>query len=172
MSSTYTLISKVVLTDDLTTSVTFSSIPQTYTHLVLKTSVRHVIDQATGNLGFNLSGGSTQYFNRYVRGSGTSVTIPTLTDGAGYVWFGSQGNSTTASVFSSADTLVADYTSNLPKMILGHSIIEQQASAGNNVLSCFLTNAASPVTSMLVQVAGGLAMRAGSSFSLYGISHK
>jgi len=72
MANTYTLIEAKTLGSN-TANVTFSSIPQTYTDLLLKTSLRYTGSSADSvKMLFNNS--SSNYNFKYLEGNGSSAS--------------------------------------------------------------------------------------------------
>ena len=106
-------------------SINFSSIPSTYTDLVLKFSAR---SSATGSLATNVTmafNGSTSNFTaRYVEGDGTnsgSYTTPSNYAGV------SNTTSMTASSFSSVELYIVNYAGSTFKSYTVDSVSEQNA---------------------------------------------
>ena len=105
MANTYTLIEAKTLTTT-TASVTFSSIPQTYTDLLLKTSLRYTGTNADAvKMLFNNS--ASNYTAKWLEGSGASTS-----SGSQFfqgIWIDTVGSSTNASTFSNAETYIPNY---------------------------------------------------------------
>ena len=177
MASTYTLISSQVLASSAA-SVTFSSIPATYTDLVLKMMVRDT--QAGVMPGYYKvqlnSDTSALYSNITLSGSTyntpNSQTYTNSSNTTGkFSYFGSQSSGATASTFASAELYFSNYTSTAKKpyssIISGEN--NSAANAWNEIIASLYagTSAISAIT--LSPNAGNFT--SDSSFYLYGISN-
>lgn len=126
MPNTMTLISAVTVGSGGASNIDFTSIPSTYTDLLLKVSARRS-DTSEGylSLRFNANSGSN-YSNKTLRGNGSSASSSSdasttfldfwVVDGTGY----------TADTFASTDIYVPNYTSSSNK-----SVSAENASEGN-----------------------------------------
>jgi hypothetical protein len=170
MANTYQLISSNVLTST-TASVTFSSIPNTYTDLVLRTSIRHssgfINTMAVKiNAGVSISYVVLQGYNSSV----SSFAGSTSSSDNGLI---SDGNSNTANTFSNGEVYIPNYNSTSYKQFLATSAGEQNGSNGwaiNVVGNAIIST--SPVTSIqIIDAVNSFSMLTGSSFYLYGISN-
>lgn len=167
---TFKLISSNILSST-TASVTFSSIPTTYTDLVLKVNIRH----STGfvnTMAVKINSGNTiSYVVLYgANSSAGSFSGSTTSSDNGLI---SDGNSNTASTFSSGEVYLPNYNSTEYKQFLATSFGEQNGTTGwqinvvgNSIIST------SPITSIqIIDAVNGYSMLSGSSFYLYGISN-
>jgi hypothetical protein len=84
MPSTYTLISSINGTGSAST-FDFSSIPSTYTDLVLQYSVRDAGSSTFSRLDISLFTGTTTSSNTYLRGSGSAIISARNASGVDYV---------------------------------------------------------------------------------------
>lgn len=94
MPSTYDLIQTVTVSSNTTSGITFSSIPQTYTDLVLVTNI------ATSNPGqslrYRINGYSgSNYFNRYFEGVTTTASVYANTTAVSVGFISDAGTPTT-----------------------------------------------------------------------------
>jgi hypothetical protein len=170
MPNTYTLISSNVLTSSAA-SVTFSSIPSTYTDLVLKISARG--DGATNfeNCTLRFNGDTAaNYSMTWMTGDGATATstrsIATNEAWLRYV----DAASATASTFGSVEVYLPNYTSSNKKPFSSIAAQENNTTTAyiNATALCWqLTNA---ITSILIDLDGG-SFVSGSSFYLYGIKN-
>ena len=134
MANTYTLISSNVLTGSAA-SVTFSSIPSTYTDLVLKTSIRMSNGGATDSvLDIELNGSTAaNYSNTNLRGDGSTAGSNryTTTTGFPYVRFtySTNGSATTANTFNNGEVYFPNYAGSANKVISNFSVLENNATA-------------------------------------------
>jgi hypothetical protein len=171
MANTYTLIESKTLGSD-TASVSFTSIPQTYTDLQLLTSVR--IDRAgiSVNMGLRFNTNSSNYKNMMLYGSGANPAgslYSTALDQFGY-WY-SPANSTTASTFSNQSVYIPNYTSSYNKSVSINSTSENNATDTNLVLFSGVWSDSAAITTITLSNYQGSNLRSGSTFYLYGIKN-
>lgn len=171
MPATYTLINSNVLTSSAA-SVTFSSIPATYTDLVLRMSIR----LATGNycsLRFN-SASSNTYSRIGIASSGASIGTISNSN-INYLRIIDVDNSTnTSNTFSSEEIYLPNYvvSQNHPISIFGAT--EDNSTAGNTLgIIASLWSNTSAISSIEIadHIASSATIASGSSFYLYGISN-
>jgi hypothetical protein len=168
MPNTYTLISSNVLSSSAA-SVTFSSIPATYTDLVLRVSVRR---DASGrqDLRLAVNGSTSDGYNAWLQGSGATATSGT--SGAQYVRINNIVPSTaeTSDTFGSAEFYLPNYLTSANKPISGFGVGENNATTAyiGAVASLYLQTTA--ISSLDLSLATG-SFASGSSFYLYGISN-
>lgn len=167
MPTTYTLISSNVLSSNAST-VTFSSIPSTYTDLVLRVSGRS--QNATGYFYFLFNGAGT-YSETDLRGNGsTASSIRSTGDGQmfGQGYLRLVGSGMTANTFNSVEVYIPNYAGSQNKIASAFSVTEN-----NNATVEFITAGAgaSDVTGAISSITCYTAFAAGSSFYLYGIKN-
>jgi len=167
---TYTLIQTQTLASTAST-ITFSSIPQTYTDLLLvfseATSRANAIDQI--NINFNGVTTST-YTSRVLYGTGTGQGGETLTTTFMYCY--ANGGSQTANTFGSIQAYISNYASTTAnKSASIEAVSENNASSGgwqNIVAGSWASTAA--ITSIALTPLNGPNWNVGCTASLYGIN--
>lgn len=172
MATTFTLISSTTLTGSQAT-VTFSSIPSTYTDLCLKISARNDDTSAFGVLYMQFNGsGGTAYSRTILRGSGSAVisarsssTSEFQSSATGVV-----GGSATANTFSSAEFYIPSYTASQNKPTSYFGVNEDNATAAYMGTIANLWQNNSAISSISVYLSG-VNFVSGSSFYLYGIKN-
>jgi hypothetical protein len=172
MASTYTLISSNVLSSSAA-SVTFSSIPSTYTDLVVRVSGRSD-DSANpqGSIRLYINGNTSSVYS-FTRLLGTGSTTSTYTSGSGTELFFNQGLSTTQSTtntFGNAEIYIPSYTNSANKQIGGHQAMETNSTTAYMGATAGLTRITSAITTIEVSLNTGNYV-SGSSFYLYGIKN-
>ena len=168
MATTYTLISSNVLASSAA-SVTFSSIPATYTDLVLRLSARNN-DGGGGVIRIYFNGdttASTGYSSTGIRGDGTSVTSFQSTPASSYSL---NCNAETANTFTSLEMCIPNYASVSSKPISVSVATENNATAAE-IEQFALLNTNTSISSINIFTSGSLVFPATSSFYLYGISN-
>ena len=170
MPATYTLISSNVLTS-ATGSVTFSSIPTTYTDLIIKTSIRDTGDTANTEVltRFN-SDSSNLYSGIFLRGNGSVASSGIRSNESGAYPIANEPFNYTANTFANSEFYIPNYQSTTSKPISGFSAPENNATAASPLsVAATLYRNTSAINSITMISAIGFA--SGSSFYLYGISN-
>lgn len=171
MANTYTLISSNTLSSSAA-SVTFSSIPATYTDLVLRASVRSdSVGTTIHDFTYRINGSSaTAYSKTQLTGNGTSA--------ASYAQYTTRfilentldGASATANTFGNIEIYIPSYTASQFKPIGHFGVSENNATlAGINTMAGLYTN--STAISQIECYTSGYNFVSGSSFYLYGIKN-
>ena len=158
MAATYTPIASITL-GAAAPSVTFSSIPQTYTDLVLVTNTISPSDGSAITLQFN-SDTATNYSTTFVYGNGTSaISARTTSSTSIYV-----GRSFTE--FSPGITNIMNYSNSTTNK----TVLSRGNAAGSlTILYAGLWRSTSAVTSINLSNQGSVNFSIGSTFNLYGI---
>lgn len=169
MATTYTLISSNTLSSSAA-SVTFSSIPSTYTDLVLKTSTRLDSGAVATALYISFNSVSANYSLTRIQGNGS--TASSGRDSAASVWYGyaSNGTGTAANTFSNVELYIPNYTGSSAKcasLIIG---AEDNTSTAYTNAEALLNSATAAITSVTFSSASSNFV-SGSSFYLYGIKN-
>lgn len=173
MATTCELIAKNVLGSD-TASVTFSSIPGTYTDLYVVISARtdRAFPTDVVRVEFNASGGTTNQSGRDLYAGGTNDSLFSITQTQ--VRFGTAtGDSGTADTFGTSETYIANYAGSANKSISMAGVAENNASTANSAfifISAGLWSDTSAITEMKFVPGTGTNFLTGSSFYLYGIT--
>ena len=164
---TYTLTSS-------STSILFSNIPQNYTDLKLVVSARATTGESFGQLKI-YPNGSTSSNTRRNLGTFGSASVASYSDTdkmVGYV----NGDSSTASTFSSTEVYFTNYTSSNYKPYSSETIVENNStSVFSTTLYSSLWSSTSAITSLQIVVVNSSQtvcnILSGSTFTLYGISN-
>lgn len=172
MATTYTLISSNVLTGSAA-SVTFSSIPSTYTDLVIRLSARSDRAATSNNLTMNLNGATTNYSVTYLNQNGTTVASA-RSSGDTYVYLGAiQGSTTTANTFTVSEIYIPSYTVSQNKPFSSGTAYENNATSPyEQNANAHLWSSTAAITSITLKSGdGSFNFVSGSSFYLYGIKN-
>lgn len=152
-------------------TITFSSIPQGYTDLMLVFSLRSDnASYAFDDIGLRINGDSTSnYVNRFFRnrdggtgsgsGAGTSITL-----------YGAPSQGATPSMFGNGTAYIPSYTSSDVKNVSADGYSENAStSAIQNGFVAAVWNGTAPVTSLTIVSLNGWNFLQNSSATLYGI---
>ena len=166
MANTYVLISSSTVGSGGASSITFSAIPATYTDLLIKISARDA-DTSGALTALSFNGVTTNLSSKAIRGTGSAVNSATF---ASNIYIASEPGAYTASVFSSSDTYIPNYTSANYKSVSDDSTGENNATASEMKLNAGLWSATSAITSIIL-TPGVSPYVQYSTFYLYGIKN-
>jgi len=170
MAATYTLISSVTVGSGGAANIEFTSIPATYTDLLVKVSLRlNTTAQPQGwqDMTLQFNGSSTTYTGKRVLGTGSA----TGSSSDEYYYFANNLNST-SDTFNNAEIYIPNYTSSNQKSFSVDSVQENNGTAALALLSAGLFNGTAVITSIkLLNNTGSYNLVQHSTAYLYGISN-
>jgi hypothetical protein len=136
MANTMTLISSVTVGSGGAASIDFTSIPSTYTDLLLKVSVRTSRAVVGSTLGVKFNGSSSSYSAKILEGSGAAASSFSSTS---YVYGGTvPGSSATASTFGNLEIYIPNYAGSTNKSASSDAVMENNATTSYNDLAASL----------------------------------
>lgn len=165
MATTMRLIAKNVLGSD-TATVTFSSIPGTYTDLVLVMSVRSArASQRRDALDIGFNASTANFSGRRLRGSGSAASSATITRFIAEV----PAATATSNTFSNVEIYIPNYAGSTNKSFSVTSVQEDnQAEAYIDAVAGLWSNTAA-ITEIAITSTNSANLLSTSSFFLYGI---
>ena len=164
MADTFVKIATVTVGAGGAANITFNSIPQTYTDLLVKVSARADALQVTLVAEFNAN--TTGYTSRYVYGDGSTAA----SGSASAAYFGGVNPSTyTANTFGNTEIYIPNYTSSNNKSLSSDSVIENNATAATAALWAGLWSNSSAITSIKLSLLSSANFVQYSTATLYGI---
>ena len=148
MANTFIKIASVTVGAGGASSMAFTSIPATYTDLVLKVSARRS-DSSEGYLSarFNSDSGSN-YSNRTIRGTGTAASSSTSSSDTLLFFWVIDGTGYTANTFASADIYIPNYTSANQKSISAENAAENNATGSYMQITAGLWSGTAAITAI------------------------
>jgi hypothetical protein len=168
MATTYTLISSVTVGSGGAANIEFTSIPATYTDLVLKVSARAASGGAVNNniqLEFNGSSTSKSLIELY--GNGSSAASASLSEmRVGYI----SGSTATASTFGNSELYIPNYAGANNKSSSSDSVSESNTTAVLSGLEANLWSNTAAITSIKIFI-DTINFAQYSTAYLYGISN-
>jgi hypothetical protein len=163
MPNTYTLIERITVGAAGASSITFTSIPQTYTDLKIVCSARTNASDVAQSIRVRPNASSTGYTYIRLTGNGSSA------GSQGTEYNPANGNTATASTFSNNEIYIPNYTSSNNKSISADGVSENNASEAYAILTATLWANSAAITSLELSLASGLFQQY-STFYLYGIA--
>jgi hypothetical protein len=167
MPVTYQLISSNVL-GSAAASVTFSSIPATYTDLVIRTSVRTDRSSAVDGINIGLNNTSTNYSYTFLRGNGSAAS--SSRDVIYSTFRNMDGASATSNTFASNEIYIPNYAGSTNKPFSVTGAQEDNQTTAYIEAYAFLWSNTAAISSIVLSPYVGPNFVSGSSFYLYGIS--
>lgn len=152
-------------------SISFSSIPATYTDLILKLSIRsnRATVQDTFKITFNSNGSGYSFKRLYGEGASAasdgSTGDTTLT--AGY----SAGNSATSNTFGNVDLYIPNYAGSNYKSVSTDGVGENNATTAYAGLFASLWSNTAAITSITIEGGTSATLLQYSTATLYGIKN-
>lgn len=156
-------------------SINFTSIPATYTDLVLKLSARGAANFNPRNLylNFNSDTGNNYPF-RFLYGNGSSAGSSnstsegfTNTAWVGYI----SGNTSTASTFGNTEIYIPSYAGSAYKAVSSDAVTENNATTAYASLHASIWNSTSAITSIQLTCSNSENFAQYSTATLYGIKN-
>jgi hypothetical protein len=169
MANTYTLISKTILTS-AAGSVSFTSIPTTYTDLVLFSSYRGTNPGTYDQLRMTFNGTNNWSF-RGVYGYGSGVGSEGLSSQSGGKVALGVGADATANTFSNDYYYIPNYLSSVSKSVSSDVVGENNATDVFMGLYANLNATTSAIDTITLVSQNSTNFVSGSSFYLYGIKN-
>jgi len=172
MATTYKLISSVTVGSGGASSIAFTSIPATYTDLVVKYSIRGNNADVYSGTSLQINGATTTYSSRELAGSGNGVSSDTRTNLANGTFIqNAAGASATASTFSNGEFYIPNYTSSNYKSISNDHVSENNATEAYAAITANLFSTGSAITSLTILPLHATLWLQYSTAYLYGISN-
>jgi len=169
MANTYQLISSVTVGSGGAANIEFTSIPQTYTDLILKLSLQV---QQSGvdmiKLTFNNNSSGYSYRSLFANGSGAySYSGSSLS----YLEHQYSNGTATTNIFSNSELYIPNYTSSNNKSISVDTVNEANATDGYIIPMAQLWANSSAITSIKLVPNSSINFSQYSTAYLYGISN-
>lgn len=153
MPNTFSLIaSSTVGAGQTAAAITFSSIPQTYTDLVLKVSLRETSSAFAQNHKIIINGSTSGYSDKLVLGNGAS-TLSAQNSGAAGAFASFQYSTAagaTADTFANGEFYFTNYTGSQNKSVSYDGVTENNATSAIGALTAVLWSNSAAITSLSV----------------------
>jgi hypothetical protein len=168
MATTYTLIDSYEATGSVA-NISFTSIPATYTDLVLKMSLRSSVTASSDpyDLIFTLNATST-ITSKVLRGDGSTVASNSITDRI--LRAGAVPSNWTANTFSNGEIYIPNYAGSNYKSWSSDAVTENNATSADMSLVAGLTSITAAITSITIAGLAGNLVQYSTAY-LYGVSN-
>ena len=168
MANTYTLISSVTVGGGGAASMAFTSIPATYTDLVIKISGRTDNSGYADGMDLTFNSNASSYSYRYLQGDGSSASVG---NGSAKVFGRTNASTSTASTFGNTEVYIPNYAGSNSKSFSTDSVVENNATSGDDWLASNLWANSAAITSISITPQVGSNFNQYSTAYLYGISN-
>jgi len=166
MPTGYTLITSNTVGAGGTSAITFSSIPSTYTDLLIKCSLRTDLTAGSGGAAVEIKLNSTAFNStKRLTGSGSAVASD------GFEYFNVSASDYTANTFGNSEIYLPNYLSSNNKGLTVDSVGENNATATASSLNAFLFTVTSAITSISLSPLPTYKLVQYSTAFLYGIKN-
>jgi hypothetical protein len=169
MANTYQLISSNTVGSGGVASVTFSSIPGTYTDLLLKVNARSIAAVTNADVNCYFNGDSTSFSWKVLQGNGSVASSAGASSTSGRLGI-MPAATATSSTFSNIETYIPNYAGANNKSFSSDSVMENNATLSYNELGANLWSDTSAINSIEIVSGNGNFVQY-SSFYLYGIKN-
>jgi hypothetical protein len=166
MATTYTLISSVTVGAGGAATMSFTSIPATYTDLVVFCSGRAANSFTSAGLLLKFNGSSSSYTTKVIEANGSTAVSYSDTAIYGVV----PANSATASTFGNTFYYIPNYAGSNNKSVSIDSVGENNSSTAYMILNAALWSNSAAITSIELSTNAGNFMQYSTAY-LYGISN-
>jgi hypothetical protein len=167
MATTYSLISSVTVGSGGAANIEFTSIPATYTDLLLKTSLRTDRALEVDGVLLSLNNSTSNFTVRRLLGDGFTATSDTGTRALPIA----SAATATSNTFNNSEIYFPNYTSANYKSYSGDGVAENNATFARADLTAGLWSDTSVITSIKLTPSNGLNFVQYSTAYLYGISN-
>jgi len=174
MTTSWTAIASVTVGSGGASSIDFTSIPSTYTDLVIKCSIRTSGTAAVSYafMGMTANGTTSGYSDIHLTGNGSSAGSFSNTGAASYRQSIISNNSSgTANTFSNVDVYIPNYAGSTNKSISVDAVNENNATGAYAILSGNLLSNTSAITSLSIFQLDAQTILQYSTATLFGIKN-
>jgi hypothetical protein len=169
MANTMTLIASSTVSGATAANMTFTSIPSTYTDLLLKISARIGDANTWSDFLVSFNGTTTNYSDRFVYGAGASTGTGTDT-GAG-LQTRTSTTANTANTFGNTEMYIPNYTGSNYKSASYDQVSENNATGAIAILTAGLWSNTAAITSITLTPISSNNFVQYSTAYLYGIKN-
>ena len=167
MANTFELIASNTVGSGGSASIDFTSIPSTYTDLVLKISGRISIAQIYGSFWLNINGTTTNRSYRYLEGNGASASSGS---GTNTNISTGEGNSNTANTFANVELYFPNYAGSSNKSFSVDSVGENNATTSYMDLYAQLWSSTAAINQLTILPESGTILQYSTAY-LYGVKN-
>jgi hypothetical protein len=170
MATTYEAIATVTVGSGGAASIDFTSIPATFTNLVILMSCRRSLSTGTGQMSLTFNGSSSGYSSRMLEGTGSSAGSNSYS-GVNMRIGQAEPSNFTANTFMNTQIYIPNYASSNNKSVSSDSVSENNATEAYAAMFAGLWSNTAAITSISLFPADINNWAQHSSATLYGIKN-
>jgi accessory colonization factor AcfC len=167
MPDTFELISAVRVGSGGTSGIDFTSIPQGYTDLVIKLSLRTNRAEIADNIKIWFNNSTSNHSNRVLVGTGSGVTSTTDTG----IYPNVNGDTSTSNAFSNIEVYIPSYSGSSNKSLSIDAVTEHNGTLAYANLMAGLWAVTTAINQITILPYTGTALVQNSTAYLYGIKN-
>ncbi|NDB61455.1 hypothetical protein EB001_23900 [bacterium] len=168
MANTYTLIASSTVGSGGTATISFGSIPSTYTDLKLVYSARNTVSGTQEFIKVTFNSNTSSYTLKSLQGDGNAASSNSWS----FQWIGyAVGSTATASTFSNGEIYIPNYLSSNNKSFSSDNVAENNTTSAQSIMAANLWSNTAAITSIDLTMQGGYNFVQYSTAYLYGISN-
>lgn len=167
MANTYVKIASATVGSGGAASIDFTSIPGTYTDLLVKASLRSAAASVNPGLLIKLNTSAANFTGRNAYGTGSATG--SYSDTAGEIGI-LAGNSATANTFGNCEIYIPNYAGSASKSFSVDTVNENNGTSANQYIYANLWTNSAAITGITLLSGGSVNLLEFSSATLYGIS--
>jgi len=169
MPNTFELIASSTVGSGGAASIDFTSIPSTYTDLVVKCSFRVTVAGPLDGIKISFNGSTSSFTARDIYGNGSSVGSESSTIAR---WAGlAAATGATASTFSNFEIYIPNYAGSTNKSYSSDAVSENNATAGYNFLFAGLWSNTAAINQITLTPDTASSINQYSTAYLYGVKN-
>jgi hypothetical protein len=169
MANTYTLISSYTATGSVS-SINFTSIPTTYTDLLVKLSARSSNATQYVDVWLRFNGSASGYLERMVYGIGSGSALSAATSSTQINWGAADASTSTSNTFGLMDIYISNYAGPVNKSGVLSQVTETNASSAYMGIDAFLWQNTSAINAIALTSSVGSFVQYSTAY-LYGIKN-
>lgn len=166
MANTFELISSVTVGAGGAASIDFTSIPSTYTDLVLELSTRDSVAAIASACSIAFNGSTSSFTGLYLQGSGAGVATGSLARFIG----NNDSASATASTFANISVYIPNYAGATNKSFSVDAVTENNATTSYTNLNAGLWSNTAAINQITLTPASGTFVQYSTAY-LYGVKN-
>ena len=167
MAYTYSKIASVTVGSGGASSIDFLAIPQNYTDLIVKSSIRTSYAGVSDAITVSFNGVTTNLSSRRLYGTGASAA----STNSGSLSYGDSGvgSTATANTFSNGELYIPNYAGSNYKSSSSDGVGENNATSTTATLAANLWSSSAAINSISLKSENGSTIQQYSTATLYGI---
>jgi len=169
MPLTYYKIASTTVGSGGAASIDFTSIPQTYTDLVVLMSCRRTVSTGTGQLSLKFNGSTSSYTSKLLEGTGSAAASNNYSGLTDMPIGQAEPSNFTANTFMNTQIYISNYALSNFKPVSSDSVSENNATEAYAAVFAGLWSSTAAITSISLFPRGGDNWAQYSSATLYGI---